>query len=68
MFSQFGNLWSQLLALTPELGKGQSKVLRELVIHIAQARFLLGELDIVMQDSALHREQDVIQNPNMGLT
>ena len=31
-------------------------------------RFLLGELDIVAQDSALLRERDVIQDLNTGLT
>ena len=46
-FSQFDTLWSQLLALTPELGKAQSKNPREAVIHIAQTCYLLGELDIV---------------------
>ena len=66
--SQFDNLWSQSLTLTPELGKGQSKDPREAVIHIAQARFLLEELDIVAQDNALLRERDVIQDPNTGLT
>ena len=45
VFSQFDNLWSPLLALTPELGKAQSKDPREAVVHIAEARFLLGKLD-----------------------
>ena len=66
--SQFDNLWSQLLILTPELGKEQSKSPHEAVIHITQARFLLGEIDIMAQDSALLRERDVIQDLNTGLT
>ena len=66
VFSQFDNLWSQLLALTPELGKAQSKHPREAVIHITQAHFLLAEL--VAQDSVFLRERDVIQDFNMGLT
>ena len=65
---QFDNLWSQLLALTPELGKAQFKDPREAVIYIAQARFLLGELDIVVQESALLRERDVIQDLNTDFT
>lgn len=68
MFSQFDNIWSQLLALTPELGKAQSKDPRETVVDIAQTRFLLRELDLVAQDSALHREREVIQDLNTGLS
>ena len=67
-FSQFDSLGLQLLALTPELEKAQSKDPREAVICIAQAFFLLGELDIVAQDSALLQEWDVIQDLNTSLT
>ena len=66
--SQFDNLWSKLLALTTEFGKGQSKHPREAIIHIAQERFLLRELDIVAQDSALLRKRDAIQDLHAGLT
>ena len=59
---------SQLLALTSELGKAQSKDPREAIIYIAQARFLLAELDNVAQDIALLRKRDVIQDLNTGLT
>ena len=67
-FSQFDTLGSKLLTLTPELGKAQSQDPREAVLDIAQARFLLGELDIVAQDSALLRRRDVIQDLNIGIT
>ena len=49
-----------MLALTSELGKAQSKDPRKAVVHIAHARFLLRELDLVAQDSTLLCEQDVI--------
>ena len=57
-----------MLALTPELEKAQSRDPREAVVPIAQARFLLGELDLVSQDSALLRERDVIQDLSTGLS
>ena len=68
VFSKSDYLWLQLLALTLKLGKAQSRHPREAVVHIAQARFLLQELDIVAQDSALLRKRDVIQDLNTGLT
>ena len=57
-----------MLALTPELGKAQSRHPREAVVRIAQAHFLLGELDLVARDSALLRERDVIQVLSTGLS